>query len=300
MARRSRAGRGRETETGTFYGDAMSARYDADFEAVFGGRDRGDLAFFQALARATRGPICEVGAGTGRVLLAVAEAVSGRVLSGVEPSDAMRALLAERVTREARGGAVRVLAGSFERIPLRAGSQGLVFGAFRSFQHVLTTEAQLRALAEVRRVLRPGGVLALDLFDPAAHHLRSAAASVDVRYRSTRGTILERRESRVVDRVAQCVEVTYRWLERDAQGVTVSDESATYRVRYTYPIELEHLLARSGFVDIDVRADYAGRRLGPRPRDLVVVCRKPGPPGAPGDQVKRSGSKAARKRSSSG
>ena len=75
------------------------------------------------------------------------------------------------------GALIDVVAGSFEATSLRTGSQGVVFGAFRSFQHVLTTEAQLAALAECRRILRPGGVLALDLFDPAYHLLRRARPS---------------------------------------------------------------------------------------------------------------------------
>lgn len=259
----------------TVYGEAMSARYDMDFEALFGGADRGDIAFFEALALATQGPICEVGAGTGRVLLAVAEVASGRVLTGVEPSAAMRARFAARLAEAPGVADVRVVAGSFEAIPLPGASQGLVFGAFRSFQHVLTTSGQLAALAEMRRVLRPGGMLALDFFDPAPHHLRRARPTIGVRYRTARETTVERWESRTVDRVSQCVEVRYRWVERDTDGREVSDESATYRVRYTYPIELEHLLARAGFVDVEVRADYDGRALGPRPRELVVVCRRP-------------------------
>lgn len=259
----------------TVYGEAMSARYDMDFEALFGGADRGDIAFFQALALATEGSICEVGAGTGRVLLAVAEVASERVVTGVEPSPAMRARLSARLAEAPGFGAVRVVAGSFEAIPLPDASQGLVFAAFRSFQHVLTTSGQLAALAEMRRVLRSGGVLALDFFDPAPHHLRRTRPTIGVRYRTTRETTVERWESRTVDRVSQCVEVKYRWVERDAEGREVSDEAASYRVRYTYPIELEHLLARAGFVDVDVRADYDGRALGPRPRELVVVCRRP-------------------------
>lgn len=56
----------------TVYGAAQSRRYDADFRALFGGPDRGDLDFFRAMARESEGAICEVGAGTGRVLLALA------------------------------------------------------------------------------------------------------------------------------------------------------------------------------------------------------------------------------------
>ncbi|HRE92308.1 MAG TPA: class I SAM-dependent methyltransferase, partial [Myxococcota bacterium] len=61
---------------------------------------------------------------------------------------------------------VEVKDGEFARIPLPDGVLGLVFAAFRSFQHVLEVDEQLAALHEMRRVLRPGGRLALDAFDP--------------------------------------------------------------------------------------------------------------------------------------
>lgn len=255
----------------TVYGAAMSARYDEDFEAIFGGRDRGDLPFFQALAEASEGPICEVGAGTGRVLLAIAEVAGDRRLSGVEPSDAMRRAFSARL--EERQASVEVLAGRFDAIPLPPASQGLVFAAFRSFQHVLTVPEQLRALAEVRRVLRPGGLFAVDLFDPDYRLLRRTRPKLGVRYRTADGNQRERWESRAIDRVAQRVDVTFRWLERDDRGAIVSDEIASYSVRYTFPFELEHLLARAGFSDIDIRGDYDGSPIGPTTRDLVAVCR---------------------------
>lgn len=261
-------------ELTTSYGAEMSARYDDDFDAIFGSRDRGDLPFFVALAEATSGPICEVGAGTGRVTLAVAEVAGRRRVTGVEPSAAMRARFMERLDEPGQPR-VEVVAGSFAAIPLPNNSQGLVFAAFRSFQHVLTTEAQLRSLVEVQRVLRPGGVFALDMFDPAYHLLRRAPPSLGVTYRTAHGTAIERWESREIDRVQQRVDVTFRWVERSDLGVTLRDDSATYGVRYAFPVELEHLLARSGFEAIELCGGYDGRPLGARPRELVAVCRKP-------------------------
>jgi ubiquinone/menaquinone biosynthesis C-methylase UbiE len=261
--------------TTTDYDAAMSARYDDDFQAVFGGRDRGDLGFFQDLALASEGGgICEVGAGTGRVILAIAEVVEGRELYGVEPSAAMRAGFQDKLA-DPRYAAVRALAGGFGEIPLAAGSQALVFAAFRSFQHVLTVPEQLRALAEVRRVLRPGGTFALDLFDPAYRLLRRARPKLGVRYATGRGTTRERWESRAIDHLEQRVDVGFRWIERDAQRRIVSDEVASYSVRYTFPFELEHLLARAGFVEIAIRGGYDLAPRSAETHDLVAVCRAP-------------------------
>ena len=257
------------------YDATISAHYDADFAAFFGGDDRGDLAFFRSLARACEGPIAEIGAGTGRVALAVTDVVAAGRLTAVEPSAGMRARCVERA--RAAGIPLAVSAGSFTDIPLPTGSQALVFAAFRSFQHVLTTADQLRSLAEMRRVLRPGGLIALDLFEPDYRILRRSRARLGLGYRRGEHTV-ERWEARAIDRVAQRVDVTYRWIVRDARGVVVQDDTATYPVRYTFAIELEHLLHRAGLADLEIRGGYDGRPRGPRTEELVVVCTSPGPP----------------------
>jgi ubiquinone/menaquinone biosynthesis C-methylase UbiE len=255
----------------------MSERYDDDFDALFGGADRGDLGFFQRCAAETRGPVCEVGAGTGRVLLSLVGVTGRRALHGVEPSEGMRARFEAR--RDALGARrVKVLDGSFTDLPLASGSQGLVYAAFRSFQHVLTVDDQLAGLAEMRRVMAPEGRFAIDLFDPHYGLLCDDGPRRGVRYRTGQGTMVERWESRRVERLTQQVEVTFRWVERTVgppdPGRVVSDVTESYAIRYTFPQELLHLLARVGFRDVVLAGGYDGRPLGAMPRELVVTARK--------------------------
>ena len=89
--------------------------------------------------------VVDLGAGTGR--LAVALAALGHDVVAVEPDDRMRAIAA---------GHVEALAGSAEAIPLPDASADAVLAAqaWHWFDHE-------RALAEIGRVLRPGGMLGL-------------------------------------------------------------------------------------------------------------------------------------------
>ena len=88
--------------------------------------------------------VLDLGAGTGKLTRVLVERFAR--VTAVEPDDAMRALN--------RWGDVR--AGSAEEIPLADGSVDAVFAA-EAF-HWFGNE---RALAEIARVLRPGGTLAL-------------------------------------------------------------------------------------------------------------------------------------------
>lgn len=90
--------------------------------------------------------VVELGAGTGKLTRLLCSTF-GRVVA-VEPAEAMRRLLVAHCPE------AEVLAGSGEDIPLRAASADAVFAA-EAF-HWFDGE---RALAEIARVLRPGGAL---------------------------------------------------------------------------------------------------------------------------------------------
>lgn len=100
------------------------------------------------LRLATGSPVLDLAAGTGKLTRALLAA--GFDVVAVEPLAALRELLAERI------GAERVRDGVAEAIPLADGSVAAVTvaDAFHWFDRA-------RALTEIRRVLRPGGGLAV-------------------------------------------------------------------------------------------------------------------------------------------
>jgi len=152
------------------YSPVMSSYYDVDWDAI--ALPRKDAEFYAQQAGRTEGSICEIGAGTGRVLLEVAEH-NQRPSLGVEPSQAMIAAFENRRLEAGRSlyELTEVRQGSFTNIPCGDETQGFVFSAFRSFMHVLTREEQTQALGEMRRILRSDGILAFDLFEAGPAHM---------------------------------------------------------------------------------------------------------------------------------
>lgn len=129
--------------TGSVPFDRVAATYDA----TRGGMERGRrLASVLAGLLPSRGPLLEVGVGTGTVSAGLAEL--GRDMVGVDLSLPMLAVARERLPG-------RIAAADALRLPVRTGS---VAGA--CLVHVLHLVADVpQTLAEVARVLRPGGTL---------------------------------------------------------------------------------------------------------------------------------------------
>jgi ubiquinone/menaquinone biosynthesis C-methylase UbiE len=126
------------------------------FASVAESYERGRPEYTPAVVGATaaelglgpNAPVLDLGAGTGKLTRALLTA--GFDVLAVEPQAALREKLAERV------GAERVREGLAEQIPLADASVDAVTAAdaFHWFQ-------QPAALEEIRRVLRPGGGLAV-------------------------------------------------------------------------------------------------------------------------------------------
>ncbi|HXB14952.1 MAG TPA: class I SAM-dependent methyltransferase [Solirubrobacteraceae bacterium] len=118
--------------------DRARPRYDASVVAEL----------VEQLGLAQGAPVLELGAGTGQLSGALLEA--GLELTAVEPLEDTRELLAGTI------GAERVRAGRAEEIPLPEASVQAVLAAdaFHWFD-------EQRAMPEIKRVLRPGGGVAI-------------------------------------------------------------------------------------------------------------------------------------------
>jgi demethylmenaquinone methyltransferase/2-methoxy-6-polyprenyl-1,4-benzoquinol methylase len=142
-------------------------RYDLATRVMSLGRD---AAWKRALVDALPGipsPVCvDLACGTGDVAFLLAGRYPRGVVTGVDLSAPMLAIARER----SRFTNVRFERGDLCELPFPDGSADIVTGSY-----ALRNAPDLRtAIAEVHRVLAPGGVAAfLDFSNPASPHLRS-------------------------------------------------------------------------------------------------------------------------------
>jgi SAM-dependent methyltransferase len=247
--------------------DAFARYYDADYGAF----DE-DLPFYRELARRSGGPVLEVMCGSGRLLLPLARA--GLRLAGVDVSGAMIRLARERLAAAELSERVELLEADIrERAP--RGPFGLAIVAINSFMHLAGAADQLDALRQIHAALRPGGLLAIDLFnpDPRALAEQHGALALDKIFTLADGTRVQKFVAQQVDMAAQISHVTFIYDELDAEG-HVRRGTLPFSMRWLYRYELEHLLARAGFALEALYGSYELDDYSAEGELLLAVARK--------------------------
>jgi SAM-dependent methyltransferase len=236
---------------------------------------QGDVEWYRRKAAACGGAVLELGAGTGRVTLAIAEAgVSIHAL------DASREMLQRLATKLAAApAAVR------DRVTLVEGDMrtfelserfALIISPFRAFLHNLTDDDRLAALARVRRHLRPGGRLAFNVYHPSLLFMSRHAGPLEAVWRWVGnfplpgGGFVSRSEANRYDTVRQTVQSQHRYDEYDDNGLLLRSTLHRLELAYLYPGDLRHLLARAGFTDVTIYGGFTGRPFSDDTDELVV------------------------------
>jgi SAM-dependent methyltransferase len=258
----------------------ISSEYDrfAEFyDDVVPYRQRADAAFYLDLAARANGPTLEVGCGTGRLLVPLARA--GVTIDGLDASPAMLDVCRDTLAREAADVQARV---RLHLDDMRSFTMdrafGLVMVPFRAFQHMLTVDDQLAALASFRSHLLPGGRLALDVFNPSLPFLTDQRITVEAQSEpefvvpdGRRVVRKYRIAARDYFTQTQDVEFIHDITHPDGRR---EEQRDVITLRYVFRYELEHLLARAGFTLETVQSDFSGSPYGSiYPGDLIAVAR---------------------------
>ena len=223
----------------------------------------GDIAFYVERARAADSPVLELGCGTGRILIPMAEAAVEVV--GLDASPDMLALAEHKLAAclpdvRRRVGLVR---GDMRDFELARGF-GLVTIPYRAFLHNLDADDQLRTLTRVREHLVPGGRLIFNVFDPDVGKLAAGRWLMPAGRRRTfvhplTGNQVRVQEDFRYDLDRQLVDGAFVFEELDAAtGAVVATTRSPLTLRYVFRYEMEHLLARAGFEVDTLFGDFGG------------------------------------------
>jgi SAM-dependent methyltransferase len=229
-----------------------------------------DLDMYLGFAERTGGPILEIGSGTGRVALALAEA--GHTVVGLELSDAMRSIAQAKIAAAELADRVTLVAGDMRRFKLDR-RFGLVVAPLNIFLHNLTLDDQLATLISIHTHLRPGGLLLLDCFNPDPAH------AVDDRRLLLQRTAIDPGTqqpaalwlARATDWGQQLQEIVYVADRLDAQG-RVQRATLIAQFRFIFRHEMQLLLKLGGFDLKDIYGSYELDPFDGGSEQLIVVA----------------------------
>jgi SAM-dependent methyltransferase len=264
--------RGKVTKVSAALYDSFVAEY-YDASPVVAGRAQ-DIAFYRGAAREYRDPVLELGCGTGRVTLALA--AEGYRVTGLDVS--------ERMLGQAESKRANLPREAQERIHLVQGDMtGFELGEkfrcilipFRPFQHLIETHQQINCLIRARKHLKRGGKLIVDFFQTDPRRMYDLGF-LEERYVGEftlpdgRHVVLTERVT-AFHRAAQCNDVEMIYSVRHPDGRKERLVFA-FTVRYFFRYEVEHLLARCGFVVNAVYGDFDRSELRDDSPEMIFVA----------------------------
>jgi len=250
---------------------AVAHYEDAGYYDLAYKRRRKDVRFYVELARGSKGPVLELGAGTGRVALEIAR--EGTSVVAVEPARAMLQRAKQKAARlpERAQAQLTLHKGDMRSVRLKQ-KFPLVIAPFNVFMHLYTRTDLERALATVRAHLLPRGRFVFDVLMP---DLRAMLRDPGRLYRSPRvvhpdtGREYEYFEAFDYDalREVQLVSMVFQSVDEleDLRVLPLSQ-------RQFFPEELALLLHYNGFVIERRWGDFDQGPLTGDSESQIVVC----------------------------
>lgn len=265
--------------------DAYAPFYDWENAQTLGRRD---VPFWQRLASEARGPVMELGCGTGRVSIPLARA--GIDLVGVDRSEPMLARARQRISRspnrqfgkpggsgtaKATGTAraapsVRFVRADIRQLPFEDQAFPMVIAPYGILQSLIRPRDLTATLASVARVVAPGGTFGIDLV-PDVPKWSEYSNRVQLRGKAG-GAQLTLVESVRQDPKRRLTTFEQTYVERRGGRTREHRFDLTFRT-LSVP-QMSRQLERAGFSVDAVLGDYRGRPWDDRADVWIIVAKK--------------------------
>jgi len=229
--------------------DAIAGLYDAWSRSV-----REDIHFYVDEAKRSGEPVVELGVGTGRIAIPIAQA--GIDVIGIDSSEGMLAVAREAAAEAGVSAKLDLRLGDL-REPAVEGPVPLVICPFRSLLHLRDDDERKRTLAAVRDLLTPEGRFVFDVFTPAQDDIEETHG----RWLEREPGIFERAEWNTATR-------TLTLSVKGASGQT------TMALSWLSTIEWRMLLQHAGF-EIEACFGWFDRRPYAGGEDSIWIARRP-------------------------
>jgi SAM-dependent methyltransferase len=237
------------------------------------------LEFYLQLAQAARGPVLDLGCGTGRIMLPCLAA--GVDVEGLDLFPGMLSRLRQKASALGFDPRLHQATMAAFSLPRR---YALIMIPFNTFVHNLTTDDQLATLQTCRDHLQPGGLLAFDTAFPGPAWIAAPNGirelEIEIPHPET-GLPVRMWDTRTFDRVEQ-IQHSYNEIEMlDANRTVAATYPSKISLRWIYKHEMELLLRIAGFARWHILGGFDGRPLLQETDAMIVKAWTAGHAGPP-------------------
>lgn len=215
----------------------------------------------------TKGPVLEVGVGTGRFFR---EALNrGADIDGIDFSPEMISVLKNNLPAKDHH---RIYLQNICTMNLPR-KYSLIIAPFRVFMHLTEVGDQIAALNSVYRQLQPGGRFIFDAFVPNLKMLAEGVEGMnDFSGEYEPGKRLQRFTTMHADLINQVSHVTFRFVW-DERGKEFTETWST-ELRFFFRFEIEHLIKQSQLTLDNIYGSFNGSLLQPDSKEFIIVCHR--------------------------
>jgi SAM-dependent methyltransferase len=249
--------------------DRFARFYDGDYRNY-----QDDVLAILDLAHEVGGPVLELGCGTGRILLPLAEA--GLEATGVDLSPALLELARAKLAAAALSRQVTLAQADLRTFDLAQKEFGLAVCTSNTLMHLTTPAGQMAALRNAYRHLRREGLLLIDLFNPDIPRLLAVQGVIELadRWRDAQsGAEIIKWSVRSLDLAAQLQETLFLYEELFDDG-RVQRTACPFTLRFLWRNEAELMLQQAGFVVEGVWGDFDGGPYDNGSDHLILLALK--------------------------
>jgi SAM-dependent methyltransferase len=251
---------------------ALARLYDIDLV-----EDPGDVDLYLALAARTGGPILELGAGTGRISVPLAEAGYRVTAVDIDPAMLARARDRARAAGTASDDRIDFVEADFLGLDLpAAGTFRLAIIALNSLFLLASRPAQRDAFATMARHLASGGLAVADVWLPDADDLARFDGRLILEYErpdSVSGTIVTKVAAAQHDAASGIVSLTSVF-EEGAQGASPVRYVRRDALRLVSADELRDFAESAGLEVETLAGGYDLEPIGPGSERAIVIARR--------------------------
>jgi len=252
----------------------MSFEQIAEYYDFIHGQLVEDLPMWEALTQETGTPILEIGCGTGRLLLPLAQA--GHTLTGIDLSEKALRIAQSKLEAADLNRQVSLHRADMRDFELPQKDFAVALLPLNTLMHCHSQADQVATLRAVHGHLQPEARLIVDLFYPDPLML----AEVDGRLYFEAETVDEQSGHTIqwywrhdIDLAEQMRHLTYILDEVNAEG-QVRRITIPFSLRFVYRFEMELLLAMSGFAVETILGSYDLELFDSHSPRMIFVARK--------------------------